>query len=96
MVAKVGVDGPTPRIQAQLDNNTTITILPDSGSCVNLVDENALNRWGLSYKQEDREAYHIYDVQGNRIPIIGTLEIRVKIENTPRYIQALEIGRAHV
>ena len=89
LVARVGVDGPTPRIWAHLDNGNTIPILPDSGSCVNLKDENALDNWGLAYQPEDEGEYQIFDIQGKQIPIIGTIGIKFRVEDKTRQVEAL-------
>ena len=88
-VASIQSAEPTPRIKTTLQNGSRLEILPDSGSCINLADASSLEKWGIKHNKVNENDYFIYNVSGERIPIIGTMNTKVKINNTWRAVQAL-------
>lgn len=80
---------PTPRISTALENGSRIEILPDSGSCINLVDASSLEKWKITFNTANEDDYWIFSVSGDRIPIIGTAHIKVNINNSWKTVQAL-------
>ena len=88
-VASIAASGPTPRIATTLDSGMRIDILPDSGSCINLVDKSSLKKWNVKHQEAKEDDFWIFNVSGDRIPIIGTATFKVNIENSWKNIHAL-------
>ena len=63
--------------------------IPDFGRCVNLYDKNSLDTWGVTYTLEEGLQFSIYNVSEENIPLMGTVSVKLHMNNKTRQVDAL-------
>ena len=72
---------PHVRIRATTSSGKEISLILDTGSAVNLISENSCKAWGIKLENLKPGEGHLFDIQGQLIPVVGKAEMNINIES---------------